>query len=92
MNGKCGPRYTIIRKGAQMRLKENRSNWKASNILRKIKPIPEEWKLHNKKDTHKWCKGKEGVPHDYVLVDKFRWRFWSHKKLKCSNCGKEKYV
>ncbi|UVK60060.1 hypothetical protein SEA_SPILLED_206 [Streptomyces phage Spilled] len=38
-----------------------------------------------KKNTRKWCKGKEGRKHVLALYNKYT---WSHSR-KCVNCGKE---
>lgn len=72
-----------------MRLKEDTSNYRASNVLRKVKELPEEPRLHKKKNTHRWCKGKVGVEHVYVLVESYKSRWFSFKVYKCENCGKK---
>ncbi|AXH66665.1 hypothetical protein SEA_STARBOW_197 [Streptomyces phage Starbow] len=38
-----------------------------------------------KKNTRKWCKGREGRKHVLALYNKYT---WSHSR-KCVNCGKE---
>jgi len=45
---------------------------------------------NKRKDTHRWCKGKIGVDHQWERV---QWRRISSMKfriLKCAVCGKEK--
>lgn len=75
-----------------MRLKEDSSNWKASNIERKINELPEEPRLaRSKKNTRKWCKGKVGTKHNYILISEDHFMKWIYKKSVCTNCGKEKY-
>lgn len=72
-----------------MRLKEDNSNYKASNVKRKLVQTPEASRHKSKKNTRRWCKGKVGTPHDFDitkiqrLVGRFMWIKWN-----CKNCGK----
>lgn len=74
-----------------MRLKEDKSNWKASNIIRKIKEIPEEPRLSKRKSTRKWCKGVVGKKHDYQKTTKPFIPGYVIDISKCTHCSKEKY-
>lgn len=67
-----------------MRLKESRDNWKASNIIRKVRQLPEVRPHRSKKNTRKWCKGKVGVLHDVYLVKVYQPEFWFRKEMWCS--------
>lgn len=84
-----------------MRLKETKDNWKASNVERKIVELPAQPKPRPaKKNTHKWCKGKEGRLHDPRLTEsthlsivgwagvekEYRTLLWT-----CATCGKRFY-
>lgn len=74
-----------------MRLKEDKSSWKASNILRKVTPVPEEPVHRSHKSTRRWCKGVVGREHEYTRTKKSYFGI-AHMELdKCSKCGKEKY-
>lgn len=81
-----------------MRLKEDKSSWKASNVLRKIQPVlAEPKKMHRAKNTRKWCKGKEGRLHDPQLLVCERWvslftgQPFIHEEWRCADCGKRWY-
>jgi hypothetical protein len=74
-----------------MRLKEDKSNWKASNILRKIALLPDEPRTHKKKSTRKWCKGVVGIKHDYQKATKPFIPGYIIDISKCARCTKEKY-
>lgn len=83
-----------------MRLKEDRSNWRASNIIRKVQLIPDEpVRIHHRKNTKKWCRGKVGVEHQWaeetLKYDFGKYTFNSMRDWKvyeqiCKICGKEK--
>lgn len=75
-----------------MRLKEDTSNYRASALLRKVKPLPDEPHFHKKKDTRRWCKGKVGVEHAFELIEHHKSRWFSFKIYKCTNCGKKKHI
>ena len=40
-----------------------------------------------KKNTKKWCKGKEGVKHEYVRGYPYNWTTRIEAEI-CANCGK----
>lgn len=73
-----------------MRLKEDSSNWKASNVLRKVTEIPEEVpRRMKKKDTNKWCKGKVGVKHKYELISESKFHRLTWSEYRCTVCRKK---
>lgn len=74
-----------------MRLKEDKSSWKASNVLRKVTPLPEEPVHRSHKSTRKWCRGVVGRKHEYEKYKKYLWGKAYLELDKCSKCGKEKY-
>ncbi len=45
-----------------------------------------------KKDKKRWCKGKVGVEHNYVLHKTFNLFSRKHKINKCTNCGREEWT
>lgn len=78
-----------------MRLKEDNSSWRASGIIKRdyqhggldLQP-----RIKSKKNTNKWCRGKVGVLHDYLLVEVRTSHIWGYSKwlnFKCANCGKK---
>lgn len=77
-----------------MRLKEDNSSWRASSILRKVVPLPDEPKKpSSRKNTRKWCKGVVGrehewgrqhVGHPYTVEDNVTENI-------CAACGKRDY-
>ncbi len=77
-----------------MRIRKDKSNYRASGILRKLTPMPETVKPRSKKDTKRWCKGKPGREHQYdiVKIDRFTWaRSFVWIDWKCKNCGRRDY-
>jgi hypothetical protein len=52
-------------------------------------PEPKIPKHQNKKDTKKWCKGKEGREHEWILDDYFPHLPGKTLVEKCSLCGKQ---
>lgn len=82
-----------------MRLKEGKSNYRASNLISKLQIVPESAYYHSKKDTRRWCKGKSGVLHDYQLVRSvklsavphFGQLNWRLLTFLCSNCNRKEY-
>lgn len=78
-----------------MRLKEDSYSYKSSNIKRRMyrqSPFEVRGKYKSKKDTSKWCKGKIGIPHNFIEKSFIKFNIFSYKKLECCNCGKQKYV
>lgn len=76
-----------------MRLKEDSDSWKSNGIIKRdfrhdnsdtlLRKKP------SKKDTKKWCKGKVGIIHVWIDVDKSSISFFSWHTRKCTNCGKK---
>ncbi len=77
-----------------MRLKEDSSNWKASNIIRKVKQPPSVPIKRSRKDTKRWCKGKAGVEHEYEMRvppnDSTAIRGFRRVPI-CINCSRQDY-
>ena len=75
-----------------MRLKEDKSSWNSSGVMRKdernTKIEFKQMRHKSKKNKKRWCRGKPGVEHDKVWVKKVRYNhdFWT---LLCKNCGRE---
>ena len=69
--------------------KFNSDSWKksASDLRdqRSIKASDETKKLPAKKDTKRWCNGKEGREHNLDIFD----GKYKDKVLSCKNCGKQ---
>lgn len=76
-----------------MRLKEDKSNWKASNIIRKTRLWLDEAKhIGRRKNTRKWCRGKVGIAHQFVTTESHKlWNLVWHIE-RCRGCGKKKHV
>ncbi len=77
-----------------MRLKEDSSSYNSSNVKRRLyrqSPVIARGKLRNKKNTKKWCKGKIGVPHNYVDVKETKFYNISWITSTCTNCGKKDF-
>ncbi len=77
-----------------MRLKEEKSNWNASSIMKRDfrnskDDIPQKHK--SKKNTSKWCKGRAGVEHDWVNEVPYNNAFKFMKMDICRNCRKQSY-
>lgn len=75
-----------------MRLKENRDNWKASNVIRKTSELAEPKPKAAKKNTRLWCKGKMGREHDVYLIKSeiLYWpKAWRWLTGQCKTCKKE---
>jgi hypothetical protein len=59
--------------------------------------LPPPARKSRKKNTRRWCRGKEGVPHKPAWIDKGRWwhyrdfapRYHSEWQLVCTECGKQ---
>lgn len=58
--------------------------------------VPPSPRRSRRRNTLKWCRGKEGTPHEPAWVDRGRW--WHHLgkrrwvaswRLRCTKCGKE---
>ncbi len=63
-------------------------DWKLSkNFKRSARNFTEPDKItrNTRKNTRKWCKGKEGRKHTLALYNKYT---WTHN-YKCLVCGKE---
>lgn len=76
-------------------LKEDGDSWKASGIKRrdfrnsKEEPEVNRHKGNKKKNTSRWCRGKQGQEHDVEHVPHpTYWRYGSHVD-RCKRCGKE---
>lgn len=83
-----------------MRLKDDASNWNASNVQRKLKEIPDLPALRSTKNTRRWCKGKVGRDHEYQITDfkvmeggEWTWhkRDLLNMKWACVNCRKQNW-
>lgn len=81
-----------------MRLKENKDNWNASGLIRKLSIPPVEVKAKARKNTRKWCKGREGVPHDYDLANLEAYTFYPvggcsvWLEYRCQGCQRKELV
>ncbi len=77
------------------RLKKDHSGWSTSGKWLKYQEpsIVERTPTYRKKkkDTNRWCRGKSGQRHNYVLVEKYESKLFSWNKRVCSNCGKKKW-
>lgn len=77
------------------RLKRDHDGWSSSGKWLKYKypKVDDEQPriVHKKKNTRKWCKGREGVIHDLQLIERSSFLQWSWKLYKCTNCGKKVY-
>lgn len=78
-----------------MSKKKDEDSWRYSSIKRRdyradhgTEEIPRH--TGKKKDTKKWCKGKVGVEHSFRISRK-SFNYFSLTKLRCENCGKEKW-
>lgn len=73
-----------------MRLKEDTSNWRASNVKRKLAQAPEHPTYQNKKDRKRWCGGKEGRDHDWQLGTPPNHSWRAHYRCNiCTRCGRQ---
>lgn len=85
-----------------MRLKEERNNWNASNIIRKVSAAPEQVRAHSRKNTVKWCKGVVGRLHDYDMAKMdvydfypqsyYRGAFAIYLNYECLGCGRKEII
>jgi len=67
------------------------ASWKRRGQILKERPIPEEPKRSNHKDTKKWCKGVKGRQHDYKwqLSNKFPTSCEWYEDV-CQKCSKHR--
>ena len=75
-----------------MRLKEDTSSYKSSNIKRRMyrqSPVDFRGKYKSKKDTNRWCKGKVGREHQFKEVEEYSFSIFLWSVLKCTNCNKK---
>lgn len=77
-----------------MRLKEDKSNWNASSLIRKITPLPETDEYRKRKNTRQWCKGKVGREHEWDIVGmRHSYGFYAGDAVwfdyTCANCKKQ---
>lgn len=57
-----------------------------------LDPRPTPGGKRRKKDTVKWCRGKEGREHDYELIEKDRgFSWWRWDEYRCKGCQKKKH-
>lgn len=77
-----------------MRLKEDKNNWNASNIIRKEATPPDRPRVHSRKNTAKWCKGRVGTEHQFsgwhdhgLIIGSRKLPLW---EATCEVCGKRK--
>lgn len=81
-----------------MRLKEDKSSWKSTGIIKRDNRHDHSDSFSKtkskKKDTKRWCRGKVGVEHE--LLRTFQYMYWrngpkrmNYVKCNCVNCGKE---
>ena len=75
-----------------MRLSKDDDSWKASGIKRRdfrsahdAPEVPRRSGPKRKKNTKKWCRGREGKEHTIVRFEKNKY----YSVDKCSVCGKE---
>jgi hypothetical protein len=73
-----------------MRLKEDKNSWQASNILRKILPLPTVFAHRPHKNTRRWCKGVVGREHRYKIVERqVILESWIYVRRQCRRCGRK---
>lgn len=76
-----------------MRIKQDKSNWQASAIMKRDfrhdSSQPSQTKIRSKKDTRKWCKGRVGVEHDYEYQYPKNEPFLFRLIAVCNNCEKQ---
>lgn len=90
------------------KLSRDATSWRAYGLVRRNEDWENDPKLdarkpkNNKKDTNRWCKGKEGVEHDIRAVPyggpincntcKVAGKICKHRytRNKCINCGKDR--
>lgn len=86
-------RLTELRDEVCMRLKEDSYSWKSGGVKRKMErqardPVVER-PFPKKKDTKRWCRGKEGVEHEIVEREKTAgYHGIDVKERACKNCDK----
>lgn len=76
-----------------MRIKETKSNWNASGIIKRDfrhdSSQPQTSRVKSKKDTRKWCKGKVGVEHDYEYQFPKNDMIFFRMMAVCLTCGRQ---
>ena len=77
-----------------MRISKDKDSWKASGVIRRdfrrSHDGPEVIRSRNKrKNLKRWCRGKEGKEHDFVVVPKrYEYSWFTSTKYVCTVCGK----
>jgi hypothetical protein len=85
-----------------MRLKEDSSSWRSSGIVKRDfkhgnVPVPERNRTTGRKDTRRWCRGKQGVEHDWhrKQQERYSWELddWipSYISIYCESCHKHAF-
>ena len=72
-----------------MRLKEDTSSWHSNGIIHRDNRHDHSerfYKLHSKRDTKRWCRGKVGVEHEYHRY--LRGWHYHYVEARCVNCNK----
>lgn len=67
-----------------------RSTFDEEVIEDELDPRPTPGGKRRKKNTRKWCRGKEGREHQEFLMESTRGRWWAFDKYRCEVCGKER--
>jgi hypothetical protein len=60
------------------------------DMLAEIGMHPSPPKKRRRKDTRRWCRGKEGREHQEFLMESRSTRWFSFDKYRCEVCGKER--
>lgn len=61
----------------------------ADAIDDQVAPKPSTGTQRRKKNTRRWCKGKEGVEHQWIRFSSYEWMRILH--WKCTGCDKESW-
>lgn len=76
------------------RIKKDHSGWRTSGLWKKfqypkIEDDEEVSRVHKKKNTKKWCRGKVGIKHVKEKVSETKgFLSFSWTEYRCTNCNK----
>ena len=56
-------------------------------------PVHKKTSIRRKKNTRRWCRGKEGREHVWIHIETITYAWWHRKmrRMECSGCQKKKY-
>lgn len=94
-----GDKHFVREWGSKARKHEHSAKRHAHDravIEDELDPKPTPGGARKRKDTRRWCRGKEGREHDVQYVKPevepdIRYRWWNRGRYECVNCGMKRW-